>query len=63
MPDTYHTAGHRAGTATSTSTGTGTTSKGIGHHYIKPRTPRLNGKVCEDSCWRGTGPGLTLVKV
>jgi hypothetical protein len=28
MPDTYHTAGHRAGTATSTSTGTGTTSSG-----------------------------------
>jgi len=26
LPDTYHTAGHRAGTATSTSTGTGTTS-------------------------------------
>jgi hypothetical protein len=26
LPDTYHTAGHRAGTATSRSTGTGTTS-------------------------------------
>ena len=37
--------------------------KGAGHVDIKPRTPRLNGKVCEDSCWRGTGPGLTLVKV
>jgi hypothetical protein len=37
--------------------------KGVGHDYIKPRTPRLNGKVCEDSCWHGTGPGLTLVKV
>ena len=28
MPDTYHTAGHLAGTATSRSTGTGTTSLG-----------------------------------
>ena len=27
MPDTYHTAGHQAGTATSTSTETGTTSE------------------------------------
>jgi Calcium binding len=35
MPDTYHTAGHRAGTATSTSTGTGTTSEeqAMGWYY------------------------------
>ena len=30
--------------------------RGIGHVYIKPRTPRLNGKVCEDLARRCTGP-------
>jgi hypothetical protein len=30
--------------------------RGIGHRCIKPRTPRLNGKVCEDWSWRGAGP-------
>jgi transposase InsO family protein len=28
---------------------------GIDHVKIKPRTPRLNGKVCED--WLGAAPG------
>jgi transposase InsO family protein len=37
--------------------------KGVGHIYIKPRTPRLNGKVCEDLARRCTGTGLTLAKV
>ena len=29
---------------------------GVDHVKIKPRTPRLNGKVCEDLAWRCTGP-------
>jgi transposase len=40
--------------------------KGVGHLYIKPRTPRLNGKVCES--WRrrctgrsDSGQGVTVV--
>jgi hypothetical protein len=37
--------------------------KGIGHVHIKPRTPRLNGKVCEDLAAALHRVGLTLVKV
>jgi hypothetical protein len=29
----------------------------------RPNKPTTCGKVCEDSCWHGTWPGLTLVKV
>ena len=36
---------------------------GIRLKRTRPYRPQTNGKVCEDSCWRGTGSGLTLVKV
>jgi hypothetical protein len=36
---------------------------GVHHQRTRPYRPQTNGKVCEDSCWHGTGPGLTLVKV
>jgi transposase len=36
---------------------------GAVQRFCRPYHPETNGKVCEDSCWRGTGPGLTLVKV
>jgi hypothetical protein len=29
---------------------------GVDHVKIKPRTPRRDGKVCEDLAWRCTGP-------
>jgi hypothetical protein len=37
--------------------------KGVGHVYIKPRTPRLNGKVCEESAVVLHRSGLTPAKV
>lgn len=41
--------------------------KGIQHVYIKPRTPRLNGKVCEDCAAvphrRGSDPGQGMTTV
>ena len=37
--------------------------KGIDHVKIKPHTPRLNGKVCEDLARRCIGVGLTQAKV
>jgi hypothetical protein len=55
MPDTYHTAGHRAGTATSTSTETGTTSRAaqIPSPTVRSRLPRGSDIMLED---RGTHP-------
>lgn len=40
--------------------------KGFGHTYIKPATPRLNGRVCEyrlgaAPAWSGSGQGVTVV--
>jgi hypothetical protein len=37
--------------------------KGIGHMKVRPRTPRLNGKVCEDWSSAVSGSGLTPAKV
>jgi transposase InsO family protein len=37
--------------------------KGVAHRYIKPRTPRLNGKVCEDLSPMLHRIGLTPAKV
>jgi hypothetical protein len=42
MPDTYHTAGHRAGTATSSSTETGTTSKITRHRLNRGGNRQAN---------------------
>jgi hypothetical protein len=35
---------------------------GVIQKNSSPNHPTTCGKVCEDSCWRGTGSGLTLVK-
>ena len=29
---------------------------GVRHRRTRPYRPCTNGKVCEESCWRGTGP-------
>jgi transposase len=39
------------------------TSLGVSVRHSRPYHPQTCGKVCEDWHWRGTGPGLTLVKV
>jgi transposase InsO family protein len=39
------------------------TALGVSVRHARPYHPQTCGKVCEDWHWRGTGPGLTLVKV